>query len=88
MAKLKVYGGDSHLNRIQERTIAAVTSQTQFAKLIHANIGYVRDYCCETGNEKEITLAMSDIGAVFVECELCRNWHKFVEAASSGEGVK
>lgn len=75
--KLKVYGGNTFLLRGQQvRTIAAVTSAKQFATLVKTSYGYVRDYCCETGNAEEIKLAMSDVGSVFVECKECGCWSK------------
>ena len=72
--KLKVYGTMTHLLPKQARTIAAVTSQKEFAALIGTTLGYVQTYASETGNEEEIKQAFSDIGTVFVKCPCCETW--------------
>jgi hypothetical protein len=74
--KLKVYGTNTHLLGIQARTIAAVTSQKEFAALIGSSLGYVREYGCETGNPEEMEQAMSNIGSVMIKCPTCHQWHK------------
>ena len=74
--KLKVYGVNTNLLGIQARTIAAVTSQEQFAKLIGTSLGYVRDYGAETGNLEELAVAFKDVGTVFIECPTCKQWYK------------
>ena len=75
--KLKVYGVNTHLTGTQRRTIACVTSQGQFAKLCRVPVSYIQTYGTVTGNEEEIKIAKSDIGAVFIECGECRHYHKF-----------
>ena len=77
--KLKIYGGNTHLFGRQERTVAAVTSQKEFAALIHANVGYVRDYCCETGNQEEIDTAFKYVGKAWVQCKCCGHWRMYEE---------
>jgi len=78
MAKLKVFGVQTFLlNGVQNRTVAAVTSQKEFARKIESSLNYVRDYSSETGNEEEIKVAFSDIGRVFIQCKCCQSWVKY-----------
>ena len=44
--------------RVQARYVAAVFSAKEFADLLGASVGYVRNYGSVTGNKKEIELAM------------------------------
>ena len=72
--KLKYYGGLSSLSGTQERVVAAVFSQAEFAKLIGASVKYVADYCCETGNEEEIKQAQSFAHRLHKQCYHCGSW--------------
>lgn len=61
--KLKVYGILTFMGEgNQVRSVAAVTSQKQFASLIGSSLHYVRDYAAETGNEEERKVAFKHIG--------------------------
>ena len=55
--KLKVYGINTHIFGEQERTVAMVTSQKEFAKLIGSSLRYVSEYRSETENEEEVEIA-------------------------------
>lgn len=63
--RLKVYGGMSILGSKQFRTIVAAPNTKVVAKLIGASDHYVRGYWSETGNAKEIEVAMSEPGVLF-----------------------
>ena len=77
--KLKVYGCNTFLFGVQERTVAAVTSQKQFAALIKTSLNYVRDYAAETGNVEEVNQAFSHCGVAHVQCKCCGTWRIYQE---------
>lgn len=62
---MKVYGGNSFRHGKQIRVIAAVKSQAEFSRLTRFTRGYIRDYCCETGNKLELEVANSRPGVLF-----------------------
>lgn len=65
---LKVFGGDmfNHQHK-QVRTIVAAHTQKEAAKLTGLSLYYFREYWCETGNDDELSIALSAPGIVFWE---------------------
>ena len=90
MAKLKVYGANSNRLGVQARSVAAVSNQKQFANLIGASIGYVRDYAAETGNANSVEeqVAYTGVGDLFIHCPTCKHWHNWSEDKRRAEGKK
>jgi hypothetical protein len=74
--KLKVFGTTTFILGVQARTVAATTSQKEFARLIGTSLGYVRDYACETGNLEEVAVAMGCCETAFAKCPTCGDWKK------------
>jgi hypothetical protein len=66
--RLKVYGG-AHVvgNKCVRAIIAAHNAQEVASALGNASAYYVRGYWSVTGNAKEIEVAMSQPGILFVE---------------------
>jgi hypothetical protein len=82
--KLKVFGMYTFLLGPQARTIAAVTSQKQFAKLIGCSLYDVRGYSSETGNLEELRVAMEHVGRAVVFCPTCETW-QVIQPKPEGE---
>ena len=82
--KLKVIGMHTFLLGPQVRTIAAVTSQKQFAALIGCSIHKVRGYASETCNKEELRLAMEHVGRACALCPVCGTW-KIIQPNPEGE---
>lgn len=57
--KLKVYEVNSFKFGKQDRVIAAVSTQREFANLCGTSLHYIRGYASETGNDDEIAAAMA-----------------------------
>ena len=69
MRKLKVYGCSIMFNKgRQGRSVVAVHNQKEAAKAFNESLYFVRVWCCETGNEEEVRLALKEPGkVVFME---------------------
>lgn len=69
--KLKVYGGMTCISgKGQVRGIVATTSQKNAAELFGCSLSHFRNYCGETGNEKELEIALANPNVLFVETKL------------------
>jgi hypothetical protein len=66
----KVYGGCFFLNGNQVRGIMAGT-QVEIAKATNNGLAYIRNYWIETGNVKELEIALKTPGVLF----WCSNNH-------------
>ena len=66
----KVYGGAFFLNGNQVRGIMAGT-QVEIAKATNNGLAYIRNYWVETGNIKELEIALKSPGVLF----WCSNNH-------------
>lgn len=65
MAKrLKVYGGNFHLRGKQVRGIIAGT-QKQAAESTGGSVNHIREYWSETGNARELEIALAEPGVLF-----------------------
>lgn len=66
MARIKVFGGNLIKRGVQSRFIVATTSIKSVAEITSCSISEIRNYWSETGNEKEISVATSKPGSLFV----------------------
>ena len=71
MRKLKVYGCSILFHKgKQRRSVVAVHNQKEAAKAFDESLYFVQTWCCETGNEEEVKLALEQPGKViFMETE-------------------
>jgi hypothetical protein len=68
MAELKVYGGNKFVRELggrQVRIFTAARSRAEFARKTNLTVSYVRDFCCVTGNDVEVSLGLRFPDAVF-----------------------
>jgi hypothetical protein len=70
MKKLKVFGGIDFYEAKQERMICAAYTKKQAVELLNSatgltTMGYFNSFWCETGNEKELSIA-TEIGVWIV----------------------
>ena len=68
---MKVWGTSQYFTRIngknfQARAVVATKTKKEAAKLLGLSMYMMKNYACETGNEKEITAAMKKPGTVVV----------------------
>jgi len=68
--KLKVYGGPIHYKGKQCRAIVATTSQKKVVELfknrkVRISLYEICNYWCETGNEKELKIALAKPNTIF-----------------------
>jgi len=63
MSKFKVYGMSWGKG---SRIIVATTSLNQVSKILNVDYTHIKNYCCETGNEYQIKIAMSEPGIPFI----------------------
>lgn len=66
MARIKVFGGNLIKRGVQSRFIVATTSVKSAAEITGCSMSEIRNYWSETGNKKEIDVATSKPGALFV----------------------
>lgn len=67
MAKLKAFAGRIFLrNTGQCQCVVAATSQAKAASILKVSLGEIRNYFSLTGNEKDIEIALSKPGTVFI----------------------
>lgn len=75
MIRLKVYGltlrvsespAEANNNR-QRRCVVAAQNQQKAASALGVSSWYLREHGCETGNKREIGVALADPGRVFWE---------------------
>jgi len=64
MKQPKVYGGCFFMNGNQVRGIMAGT-QVEIAKAANMGVAYIRNYWSETGNTKELEIALKSPGVLF-----------------------
>lgn len=64
--QLKVYGGNLFTPLGQRRAIVAATSKAEVSRLIGWTVAQMRDYWCETGNERELEQALAQPGVILV----------------------
>ena len=65
MKKYKVWGGLIYGNKGAKRTIIATKTKKKAIELLELPYSYFNDYWCETGNEKELKLALSKPETIF-----------------------
>lgn len=63
--KLKVYGGNIFVRGVQRRAIVAASSQKEVARIIGCPLYEIREWWCETGNNRELDVALAEPGVVF-----------------------
>lgn len=71
--KLKVYGFQSFRTQcvpapngsLQTREVVAAHSRVEVGHLSGLSVSYLRDFCCETGNQDEVKIALSKPGKIF-----------------------
>lgn len=76
MAKLKVFGGLMMGSRRQVRVIVAASSQSKVASLVGETLGTIRGYWVESGNDRELALALANPGQVFRARDSCSGNYK------------
>lgn len=54
---MKVYGGDLFWRGKQWHVVVAANSQRRVAEITGLSLYYIRNWWCETGNDREITQA-------------------------------
>jgi hypothetical protein len=65
---LKVFGGDVFFHRGKQlRTIIAAYSQKEAAEKAGISLYEMREWWCETGNPKELEVALAEPGVLFYE---------------------
>ena len=64
---LKVYGTTLIIRGREYRTVVAASSYQAAAKAMGVPLSYLRNYCSPTGNENEISIAMTKPGTPFYE---------------------
>lgn len=66
MAKIKVFGGLVFRGDKQVRAIVASTSKAKAAAAVDESPHQFGNFWCETGNQKELQIALANPGQVFV----------------------
>lgn len=66
MKKIKVFGGDIYHDGKQRRAIVATTSQKKLAEVTQLSLYEIKNWWCETGNEKELKTALAEPNIIFV----------------------
>ena len=69
MKNYKVYGGNRTYKSKQKRIIVAAKSQKEAAALFGVSYYIFKTWYCETGNDLELSVALSNPGTVFVSIE-------------------
>ena len=62
---MKVYGGVEFKNSKQHRVIVATKTIKEACRLFEVSYSHFKDYCCETGNEKELKICLKNPDIVF-----------------------
>ena len=65
MKKYKVWGGEIFIEGKQKRAIVATKTKKEAINLFQVSYHRFINYCCETGNETEIKIALSKPNTVF-----------------------
>ena len=73
MIKFKVYCRCSIYNGKQVRAIVATKTKKKASILLGISYSYFTDYFCETGNEKELEIALKNPEIVFYTDIICSN---------------
>jgi hypothetical protein len=64
---LKVWGGLIFRGGKQCRTVVAATSQAKAAEALGCTLSEIRGWWAETGNKKELEVALAKPGQVFIQ---------------------
>ena len=64
--KLKAFGGLLFRGGKQVRSVLATTSQKKAADILDMSLYEFRNYWGETFNDKEVSVAMSEPGKIFI----------------------